>query len=60
MSGGLPSTLTLSVGARVMLTRNIDVQDSLVNSAVGTVTGFHPQPDTSQDLDNFKPDYVFV
>ncbi|KAJ8033573.1 ATP-dependent DNA helicase PIF1 [Holothuria leucospilota] len=34
----LPSQLTLAVGARVMLTTNLDVQDGLVNGVCGTIS----------------------
>ncbi|KAK3104821.1 hypothetical protein FSP39_011007 [Pinctada imbricata] len=34
---GLPTILLMSEDARVMLTRNIDVQDALVNGIMGTV-----------------------
>ena len=34
----LPEELTLCPGARVMLTCNLDVQDGLINGAIGTVT----------------------
>ena len=39
-TGGLPEVLYLSVGARVMLTRNLDVTDGLVNGALGTIVEF--------------------
>ena len=60
MSGGLPSSVTLAVGARVMLSKNLDVQDGLVNTAFGTVTGFLPSPEEGQDVFSFKPKYILV
>ena len=45
-TGGLREYISLAVGARVMLTKNIAVGDGLVNGVQGTVTGFieaHPQ-----------------
>ena len=38
-TGGLPTTLTLTKGAKVMLTVNVDVCDGLVNVARGIVSG---------------------
>ena len=40
-AGGLPSSLTFSVGTRVMLLRNLCVAYGLVNGAQGYVTGYH-------------------
>ena len=37
-TGGLPQTLTLAVGCRVMLRRNVDVLKGLVNGSMGEVT----------------------
>lgn len=39
-TGGLPNILRIAIGARVMLTRNIDVTDGLVNGSIGIVVGF--------------------
>ena len=36
-TGGLANALSLKVGARVMLTTNIDVLDKLSNGQIGTV-----------------------
>ncbi|XP_062600070.1 uncharacterized protein LOC134261665 [Saccostrea cucullata] len=60
MAGGLAKSVTISVGAKVMLTKNLDVQDGLVNSAIGIVTGFYPQPQEDQDIETFKPKFIFV
>ena len=38
MTAGLETKLTLAVGARVMLRRNIDIKNSLVNGSIGYVT----------------------
>ncbi|XP_066911415.1 uncharacterized protein [Clytia hemisphaerica] len=36
-TGGIPYKLTLRVGARVLLTTNVDINDRLVNGQLGTV-----------------------
>ena len=37
-TGNLPHTLTVCVGARIMLTVNLNTEDHLVNGSMGTVT----------------------
>ena len=39
-TGGLETTLHLAIGARVMMTVNIDITDGLVNGAMGKVVAF--------------------
>ena len=43
-TGNLPSSLTIAKGARLMLTKNIDLSDHLVNGAIGTLECFHIDP----------------
>lgn len=60
--GGMLQTLKIAIGARVMMTTNVDTCDGLTNSATGTVTGFlpqHPDPFNPQ-FNNYRPKYVLV
>ena len=36
--GGLPHTIELAIGMRVMIIKNIDLSAGLVNGAIGTIT----------------------
>ena len=60
--GGMLQELKVAVGARVMMTTNVNTADGLVKSASGTVTGFIPDPPDPSD-DNFvryRPKYILV
>ena len=52
----------VAVGARVMLTKNVDVTDGLANTAMGTITGFTPSPSASDhpDFSTYRPKYILV
>ena len=39
-TGGLANRLELKVGAKVMVTVNVDIQDMLINGQIGEVAGF--------------------
>ena len=47
-TGNLQKTLVVKMGARVMLTTNIDVSDGLTNGAMGTVTNVVKDQHTSK------------
>lgn len=36
-TGGLPKTITIAIGTRFVLLRNVDVSDGLANGSQGTV-----------------------
>ena len=40
-TAGLPAKLTVCVGARILLTANLDISDHLVNGSTGTVVFLH-------------------
>ena len=47
-TGNLQKILVVKVGARVILTTNIDVSDGLTNGAMGTVTNVVKDQNTSK------------
>ena len=49
-TGGVAKEIFVCEGARVMITRNIDVQDGLVNGAQGTVLGFIPNTTNGENI----------
>ena len=58
-TGGLPSVINLAVGAKVMLIRNIDVTDGLVNGAQGKVVCLtRSQNDVTVVLIHFNEPHV--
>ena len=59
-AGGLSKEITLGVGAKVMLTTNLDTKDGLVNSAAGIVSGFIPSTQPTSTSNDFKPKYILV
>ena len=38
-SGGLPKIIKIKIGAKIMLTRNVDVTQGLINGTIGIVSG---------------------
>ena len=57
----LPRILKLAVGARVMLQRNINCGDGLVNGARGTIVGFKwPRNTRHQNMPGELPTEVYV
>ncbi|CAC5421936.1 unnamed protein product [Mytilus coruscus] len=57
-TGGLRQIIQLSLDARVMITKNIDTADGLVNGAQGTIVGFYPPP--PDNASNYIPVFVLV
>lgn len=48
-AGGLPYCIQLSIGTRVMLIRNLNVEYGLVNGAIGEVTHIHTNETANQE-----------
>ena len=44
-TGGLPYIVEVAIGARWILTKNIDIEDGLVNGASGTITDMNISTD---------------
>ena len=49
-TGGLAKSLLLKIGAKVMLTVNINIQDGLINGQVGEVKHMVLQNNTAKKL----------
>ena len=59
-AGGLIADLSIAIGARVVLTKNINVSDGLVNSATGSVTGFILRWTSDLNPETFKAKYILI
>lgn len=53
-TGNLAEVLPLGVGARVMLTKNLSVENDLFNGAMGTVSGFVQSSKTPNEIVGVK------
>ena len=51
MTAGLATTISLAVGCRVMVRRNVNIEKGLVNGAMGTVVATGTQDDRVQCVD---------
>ena len=59
LTGNLIESIELAIGARVMITKNVDTSDGLVNGMLGTVVGFYPEP-LGDPSSSFNPSFILV
>ena len=59
LTRNLLESIELAIGARVMITKNVDTSDGLVNGMLGTVVGFYPEP-LGDHSSSIYPSFILV